>query len=173
MLEPAFKRGGNFIVEHYAKPGAAQHPSCDATVVVAKDAVKLFRELGMAAKWRWKKFGRTALWQDAAASDAGEDGDDEVEVRRGQAQMVQHRACLDNGLRWRCILCLSSAEDLKTGRTIKCLDKHEMNMTHKLLTVGPLTFCDRCGLYSALRCRGLRGACKGSMTYPSVRVTTA
>ena len=71
-----------------------------------------------------------------------------------------HRVVLDKGMRWRCLLCLSSAESLKEIRRWQCVKTAgQTNSTHRLQQAGEFVFCVSCGYYSNQRCRSLAFAC--------------
>ena len=135
------------------------HPTCEITLQNISSASAFVTELAMylgrAAEWRWQRYGRGVLWTDSAPGDV-----EASDVTRRPPQPLRHRAVLDNGLRWRCTVCMTSAKDLASLRSVECIDRSSVLSSHKLLVAGEYVFCDRCGLYSSVRCRGLREGCQ-------------
>ena len=135
------------------------HPKCDVTLQNITVTCNLVREIAVfmsrAAEWRWQRYGKETLWGDNAVREVLEQKD---WARPPPA--LSHRAVLDNDLRWRCTVCLTTAKDLASLRSVQCVDRSLTVESHKLRVAGNFVFCDRCGLYSSVRCRGLKTACQ-------------
>ena len=135
--ELIYRRGGNCIADRGAKLGAAMHPKCEETLQKVTAATSLVREvsvfIGRAAEWRWQQYGKEALWGDSAVREVVEKDD---WVRPPPAS--SHRAVLDKALRWRCTVCLTTAKDLASLRSVQYVDGSDVAESHKLRVAGQI-----------------------------------
>ena len=153
--EDNFRWGGNAIADTHAKKGAHMHPSDEHAlnnVKVAEAAVtQVALYLARFAVWRRQSFGKPAT---------------EAHQKQGQLPykprppaLAGHRPCLEKQGRWRCVLCLSSAESLGVLRRWPCAVQQcdRPLKKHQLMIAGDLIFCSVCGFYSESRTRGFDG----------------
>ena len=106
--------------------------------------------LARAAVWRIQTCGKAAM-----ATQMPPPPVREVRWRRPPVQ--QHRPVTSPGfLRWRCAMCNRTAESLATLDRAPCL---QIGTGHSLFSAGNVSFCFRCGAYSAVRAHKLTGVC--------------
>ena len=123
----------------------------------------LGRFVGHLAAWRFRTYGARALYvgdtgvKSGEASAAHEAVLDEGVFHR--PVVSAHRPVLTEGLRWRCLSCMASAESVAAMGAVPCIDKTAEAATPRLLQCGALVFCGRCGLYSEKRVRQLKALC--------------
>ena len=155
--EAKFLWGGNALADRYAKLGAERHPQDEMRIEAGKVATGLVREvamyLGRVAVWRLEQYGRPAV-----EKSEGDAGILLPPVRRPR-HLNGHKPCLEHAGRWRCIVCLSSAECLMVLGRWPCLSDDSVHVAHCLWQAWQITFCIRCGYYSESRTRNLRKRC--------------
>ena len=128
--ELLFFRGGNVIVDRAAKEGAARHPQDDAVIAKLNSALIMSKEvakfLGCAAERRWKigKQELKAARKRAVEDSSTQDRDCEPPIKRRKTS-TRHRACLDPALRWRCAICLKTANTAAALAKVECIDLGE------------------------------------------------
>ena len=156
--EDTFRWGGNAIADDFAKQGASRHPSdicaLEATKVAEAVVTQTALFIARMGVWRWDRYGRPAKQALPITTPSGPRA-----VK--PARVGKHKPCLEKLGRWRCTLCMSSAETLSVLRRWPCIDQDEGQtlQSHKLMQAGDVTFCRVCGYYSGGRTRGLRERC--------------
>ena len=71
------------------------------------------------------------------------------------------RACLDPSFRWRCAVCLRTANNARALEQFPCLTRGRATPAaiHRLTQCGPYIYCRRCGAYSGVRTKLLKKDC--------------
>ena len=156
--EDTFRWGGHAIADEYAKQGAGMHPcdsfALDATKIAEAMVTQTALFIARMGVWRWDRYGRPA--KEALPSAPP------IRLHTVKPpELKGHKPCLEKLNRWRCLMCMSSAESLAALRRWPCLDQCEERVVqkHALMQTGDITFCRLCGFYSASRTRGLRQPC--------------
>ena len=154
-----------------AKKAASLHPSCPevlAKLAKAEDLVTAAATFcARAGAWRLETFGRVKSKIVETASSERHDV-----VAPAPLKLGGHRPCLEAGsLRWRCVLCLRSAESVQGLRRTQCSATFPTTgvlRKHALWQAGYLTFCRKCSCFSTKRTYGLKTACLGAVPPHSV-----
>ena len=171
--------GGNVIVDKAAKVGAAFHPHDEAVLAKTKKAHVLVKEvakyLGRAAEQRWD-IGKTELkiaQKRAADEQQTQAANEGSALKRRKVISTQHRACLDPSMRWRCALCLRTANTAAALAKVECISAERHTYTpaqkHDLWQStyfrGHFVYCRLCGLYSNIKTQLLKSEpCRISRT---------
>ena len=143
------------IVDRGAKEGAARHPQHDEVIALARQANAIVHEtalfLDRVAENRWEKHKVILKAASKRAAAQSSEVSQPAEKKRKTIRM-QHRVCLEPAMRWRCGICLVTADIAAFMTKVECvettvgspLQRHDLWQATYFR--GHFVYCRLCGL---------------------------